>query len=214
MSYTYYIYHRPTDQHYYGARWAATADPTDFWVTYFTSSRAVKSLIKEYGVDSFDIQIRKVFVTGIEARLWEHRVLKKLKVWKNSRWLNKTNGQPPICTYSRKGQGLGRKLSDKHKQSISKSNVGVSRYHSKEHIEKAAKARVGLRQSAETKTKIGTSIRKSKPQYKFTLGDQIFIGCMGDWADQFGINVKSASTTFCRKGEYKGWVRTLHQTVS
>lgn len=207
MAYTYYIYHKPTQQHYYGARWAKSADPSDLWSTYFTSSSSVKLLIEQYGVDSFEVEVRKVFSTGIEARMWEHKVLKRLRAWKRANWLNKSNGQPPVCTYSRKGQGAGRKLSPSHCAAIAAGTRGISKPHTPEHIQKAANARRGLQRSSETKQLMSKSSRAAKPIYLFVKGSVSFTGTMSDWAEAFDLNVKSASTVFCSNKPYKGWVR-------
>lgn len=48
MSYTYYLYHTPTNKHYYGARYAKNAHVGDLWNTYFTSSKRIHNLIEEY----------------------------------------------------------------------------------------------------------------------------------------------------------------------
>lgn len=207
MAYTYYIYHKPTNQHYYGARWAKTSNPSDFWVTYFTSSRSVKQLIEEYGRDSFSVEIRKVFEDGAVARLWEHRVLKRMKVCSRKDWLNTSNGQPPVCNYSRVGQGKGRKLSNDHKQSISLSHMGKSKPQTDEHKANAADARRGLKRTTETRSVMSKSSRASKQTYTFTNLNDEFCGNMSDWADLYNLNVRSAATSFCRGKLYRGWKR-------
>jgi hypothetical protein len=211
MAYTYYIFHRPTNQHYYGARWAANCKPEDFWVTYFTSSKAVKMLIEEYGADSFNVEIRRIFKTGIEARTWEHKVIEKLQAVKRNEWLNKANGQPPVCNYSREGQGLGRKLSDKHKESISNGNKGKlrGRRQSPEHIKKGALSRIGKKHSSITIQKFVYASRTNAPLFTFINGDIAYTGTQADWAEKFNLNRNSAATTFCNGKTYKGWSRLL-----
>jgi hypothetical protein len=208
MSYTYYLHHIPTDQHYYGARWAKNCSPSDFWVSYFTSSDKVKRLIDEYGTQSFTFSIRKVFVTSENARRWEHRVLKKIKKYSHKKWLNITNGQPPICNYSRVGQGLGRRLSDSHKESISKGNIGISRPQTSDHVRKAAATRIGKKRSNSTKNKMSIASRSKKNIYTFENKDIVYTGNQSDWADLYDLNVSSAATTFCNGRSYKGWTRT------
>lgn len=209
MPYTYYIFHKPTNQHYYGARWAKNSDPSDFWKTYFTSCREVKCLIEKYGVESFNVQIRRVFNTGEEARQWEHRVLKRLKVSKRKDWINKTNGQPPVCNFSRMGQGLGRKLSNKHKESISKGNSGKLKGKSQsiEHRQKAANTRLGSKRSKETRSLMSQRNRERAPVFTYVKKDIIFKGTQADWAEKFNLNRNSAATTFCNNKAYKGWSR-------
>jgi len=78
IPYTYHIFHRPTQQHYYGVKFARDADPELFWKTYFTSSDKVKILIEQYGIKSFDVSIRRTFYTAKEAILWETKFLNKI----------------------------------------------------------------------------------------------------------------------------------------
>jgi hypothetical protein len=94
--YTYLIRHIPTNTHYYGVRWKNVrlkkTPEEDLWVTYFTRSKKVQSLINEYGKDSFEFEIRKKFQTIDQARLWETKVLKRMRVLDNPQiWLNRTN---------------------------------------------------------------------------------------------------------------------------
>lgn len=88
IPYTYHLYHKITDKHYYGVRWAKSCNPTELWVTYFSSSKKVKNLIRLYGKESFEPEIRKIFKTSNEAILWEEKVLRRLKVLSNDNWLN------------------------------------------------------------------------------------------------------------------------------
>jgi hypothetical protein len=92
IPFTYYIYHRPTNKHYYGVRHKKGCNPSELWKTYFTSSKIVKKLIQEYGIDSFDYEVRKTFVDGKSALLWEQRVLTKLKAAQKVNWINRHNG--------------------------------------------------------------------------------------------------------------------------
>lgn len=87
--YTYFLFHIPTNRAYYGARWANNAHPDDLWRTYFTSSPIIKDLIKEYGKESFYYEIRKIFKTKEKTILWESKVLRRLKIKKNDKWLNR-----------------------------------------------------------------------------------------------------------------------------
>jgi hypothetical protein len=90
-AYTYVVFCIPTNQYYYGVRWGNKISPKeDLWIKYFTSSKLVKQLISEHGVDSFKTSVRKVFSSKDEAISWEESVLKRLKVLKNpSLWLNR-----------------------------------------------------------------------------------------------------------------------------
>jgi hypothetical protein len=91
MAYTYLITCLKNNQHYYGVSFKANTKPEDLWTTYFTSSKQVKKLIKEFGVDSFKVEVRKIFNDVNKARLWEHKVLRRLKVAKRSDFINRTD---------------------------------------------------------------------------------------------------------------------------
>lgn len=99
IPYTYLIGWPELNRWYYGVRYAQNCDPSDFWISYFTSSDIVKEFCNQYGDPPIRI-IRKTF-TGInrvtESRKWETRVLKKLKVLLKETWLNKNDSPaPPI----------------------------------------------------------------------------------------------------------------------
>lgn len=54
-----YVYRiKSRDGHfYYGCRFAVGCHPDDFWRTYFTSSKSVRTLIDEHGEDYFDTKV-------------------------------------------------------------------------------------------------------------------------------------------------------------
>jgi hypothetical protein len=88
--YTYLIGWSKHQKYYYGARWAKHCHPSDLWKTYFTSSKSVKQFRKKYGNPDI-IEIRKTFSSKTEVRLWEHKVLRRLRVKNNPKWLNITS---------------------------------------------------------------------------------------------------------------------------
>lgn len=85
--YTYHIAWSKHNTHYYGVRYAKNCNPNDFWKSYFTSSKKVKHFIAEHG-DPDIIEIRKTFDCPHEAMKWESKVLSRLNVLKNPKWLN------------------------------------------------------------------------------------------------------------------------------
>lgn len=89
--YTYLLTHIPTGLKYYGVRYAQGCHPSEFWKKYKTSSKAVADLILEYGDESFVFEIRRTFFDAQPARLWETKVLKRLKVTQRDDYLNKTD---------------------------------------------------------------------------------------------------------------------------
>ena len=127
ISYTYLLKHIPTNRYYYGVRFKKGCKPEDFWKTYFTSSKKVKGLIKKYGKKSFIFEIRKIFKTIKEARNWEHKVLKRMKVIYRNDFLNQSDNKqvdPRVQSKHSKGKNnprYGIKLSKEQKQKISKS---------------------------------------------------------------------------------------------
>lgn len=85
--YTYLIGWSKYDIWYYGSKYAKGCHPKDLWRTYFTSSRYVSLFIKDFG-DPDIIQIRKVFDNIDDAQVWEQKVLTRLHVKPNPKWLN------------------------------------------------------------------------------------------------------------------------------
>jgi len=57
MAYAYFIRNKITDQFYYGSRSVKESPETDLWIKYFTSSKFVKELIDEYGIESFEYKV-------------------------------------------------------------------------------------------------------------------------------------------------------------
>lgn len=96
--YTYRVKCLVTGKSYYGVRFAEGCHPEDFWKTYFTSSCKIKKELKRYGKDNFLPEVRRVFNTAAEAKLWEEKVLRRLVVpndrWYNWRWTRLPSGSP------------------------------------------------------------------------------------------------------------------------
>jgi hypothetical protein len=132
IPYTYLIGWTHLNKWYYGSetsnRKYKIANPNNLWKTYFTSSKYVKEFCNEFGNPNV-IEIRKTFVESKTCVLWEAKVLKRLKVINDDKWLNKAAGYlfDPECT--RKAMignkhALGRKLSEFHIEAIRKANLG------------------------------------------------------------------------------------------
>lgn len=92
MPYTYLITHLASNVKYYGVRYAKSSQPEDLGVKYFSSSSAIKRIIKEEGVGAFRFEVRKIFDTKEAAIDWEHRFLTKVKAAESPMWFNKHNG--------------------------------------------------------------------------------------------------------------------------
>lgn len=90
-SFTYLIGWSALDKWYYGARYSKKCAPEDLWTTYFTSSERVAAMRAEHGEPDV-VEIRQIFAIPEDALNWEVRVLKRLKVLKNDKWLNGYDG--------------------------------------------------------------------------------------------------------------------------
>lgn len=132
IPYSYFLYHTPTGLKYYGIQYAKNCHPDKLWVKYFSSSKIVANLIKEYGIDSFEVSIRKIFTSPEKALLWEHKVLRRLDAAGSDEWLNRHNGgkkfRAPVNHSDNTKQVLskklkGRKFTAEHKTNISKSSL-------------------------------------------------------------------------------------------
>jgi hypothetical protein len=100
IPYTYKLIFKPTNQYYYGVKWAKGCNPNDLWVTYFSSSKHIHKLIKKYGLDSFIFKVTKTFDNKIDAVNHETSVLERVNAARNGKFINKANNMP---AYSRKG---------------------------------------------------------------------------------------------------------------
>ena len=119
MPYTYLIGWSKLNKFYYGVRYSKNCRPTDLWVSYFTSSKYVKSFANQNGKPDI-IQIRKTFEDKNKARLWEEKVLKKMKVLEKDNWLNKSNNISIAPEYAALGpkKQIGIKRSEETKNKL------------------------------------------------------------------------------------------------
>ena len=130
VPFTYLLKHIPTGKFYYGCRFAEGCNPADFWKDYKTSSKYVKQLVEEYGKDSFSFEIRKVFNDKISCRIWETKVLKRMKVIDREDFLNMTDNisiSSEAAAKGRKGKFGMFKNSQKQIDAIKKANTGSKR---------------------------------------------------------------------------------------
>lgn len=85
--YTYLIGWSKHNLWYYGVRYSMKADPSQLWKTYFTSSKVVARYRIQLGEPDI-IQVRRTFDSPEKAKLWEERVLNRLNVRSDIKWLN------------------------------------------------------------------------------------------------------------------------------
>lgn len=92
IPYTYLLKFKLTGQVYYGMRNCKGCTPDNFFIDYFTSSKLIHELIKTYGKDSFEYEIRKTFSDKESCSKWENTVLRRMNVRNNDKFINKDSG--------------------------------------------------------------------------------------------------------------------------
>lgn len=123
LAYTYLITNKITSQFYYGSRFAhikfGRTPEEDIWIHYFTSSKEIKKQIKEYGKDSFDIQIIMKDEDYDKCYFYEQDL-----IFAN---LGKELCLNEYCRLTGKFSTAGTSHSDTTKAKISKANSGMER---------------------------------------------------------------------------------------
>jgi hypothetical protein len=127
IPYTYLVGWSAHNKYYYGVRFGKKCHPDDFWKKYFTSSDKVKQFRINHGEPDI-IEIRKTFKTQNSARIWEKKVLKRLDVLNEEKWLNENVAGATLQTeennISRSIKLKGRKVSELTKIVASKTHKG------------------------------------------------------------------------------------------
>jgi len=103
------------EQFYYGSRYAHDCHPDDLFKTYFTSSKIIKDLIEQFGVECFHWEIRKTFNDAKTCQIYETKILNRLNVRHNKKWINLNCNSilPPL----KKSEATKKKMSESAKQS-------------------------------------------------------------------------------------------------
>jgi len=179
QAYTYLLTHIPTGKRYYGVKYGQKANPDNLWVTYFSSSKIIKSFIKRDGIHSFKAEVRKLFNTPEDALLWEQTLIRRCKLRENKLWFNEGCGSAKL-TYAMKHK------TPEHIQKVTESRVSKGYTHSKETRQKIgnhnrtrtdewkqkiSNSLLGRKHSENTKQKRSNSIKSvwSDPEYKEKL---------------------------------------------
>jgi hypothetical protein len=84
--------HKATGKRYYGVRCSKDSNPSQLWVSYFSSSKIVKEIVAEEGKDSFSVEVRRTFSSKEKALRWEHKLLSRINAAKSKSWYNRHNG--------------------------------------------------------------------------------------------------------------------------
>jgi uncharacterized protein YeaO (DUF488 family) len=170
MPYIYRVENLVTGQFYYGARYIEKTTPElDLWLKYFTSSKDVKKLIKEYGVQSFTNLILETHADADICYQKEQDFIKEYidnplclnkqytmcgkKIFLCKGHTNETKEKMSIANKGKPAWNKGISPSDNTRQKISLSGKGVAG--SKKGVKKGPR-------SLETRRKISeTNIRKN-----------------------------------------------------
>jgi len=94
-AYTYSIKHLPTNTYYYGVRKSNTVD---IGITYFSSSKLIRRMLKEEPIENFEFKVRKRFTSYEEARIHETKLLKRVVAVSNPAMLNQAISSPRVCS--------------------------------------------------------------------------------------------------------------------
>jgi hypothetical protein len=90
IPYTYLVGWTELNLWYYGCRYADGCSPSDLWVKYFTSSKLVKNIRKMHGEPDV-INVRKTFDDKLSTREWEIKVIHRMGIVRDKRFLNQRN---------------------------------------------------------------------------------------------------------------------------
>lgn len=179
--YTYLVKCIPTNQYYYGVRWANKLPAhQDLWSTYFTSSKVIRKLRDQYGDSAFLVEIRKEFDNVDSAMIWESKVLTRLKVLKDPKWINANirganfRRVGPTSVHTRQKMSIAKRnriVSQSTKDKLSQLKIGTTPWnkgktgsinHSQETIEKIRKASASQEWTQQRREKISNA-KKGKP---------------------------------------------------
>jgi len=124
IPFTYSIKQKSTGKWYYGVKYADNQTPECLGITYFSSSKTVKDLIKIYGIDDFEFKVRKIFSDKLLAIQHESKFLKRVCRYKKLRlkFLNKTYGAPAFWPIMYGDLNPSKRPEIKHRLSIGAKN--------------------------------------------------------------------------------------------
>ena len=196
--YTYLIGWSKQNKFYYGVRYARNCDPSELWVTYKTSSKHVKNFISKHGNPDI-IQIRKTFNTPDAARLWEHKVLRRLKVTSNDKYINQTDN-------------ISIQNSPEHYEYMAYYNSIVQKGKSRNFTKQDLERRSILRTTQNLKTsRIGHNNGRFKSDvftFYNTVTNESFDGTRYDFIKKFNLNQGNVSNVINGKVlHHKNWIR-------
>lgn len=160
IPFTYLIGWSKHNRYYYGVRYKQGCNPGELWTRYFTSSKLVHEFRSKYGEPDI-IEVRKTFSSSVDAVNWETKVLSRLDVLNESKWLNANINLAQVQTpevRKRKSEGMLRaniKRTDEFKQKLST----YAKNRTAQHTANWLASRLGRPQSEEAKQKQSESMK-------------------------------------------------------
>lgn len=162
-AYTYSIKHLPSNTYYYGVRKSNTED---IGISYFSSSKLVKRMLKEEPIKNFEFKVRKRFDSYEEARIHETKLLKRLLAVSNPAMLNQAVSSPRVSSkdsvaeYNRR-TAISKRMKELWNTPEYKENQSFNKL---SHDERVARGKAGaLKRAANYNS--GITVRKPKTTY-------------------------------------------------
>ena len=165
--YFYIIKHLPTQKYYAGCKINSSADSTNLMTIngYQTTSKIIKGMIKDSGLESFKILKIRHFESSEEALSHEHKFLTRVNASENDRFINRHNGGKKFVNKGgyKLSESTKRKMrKPKSEETIKKQNLS-KRNREKNVYEKAMQSRRDNNEfwnSPETRKKLSESNQK------------------------------------------------------
>lgn len=153
--YVYFIGWSHLDTYYIGSRFGKTAKahPSQLWTTYFTSSEYVKEF-REVNGEPDIIRIEKTFNDRYKCINFEVKLLTRMNVVRDSRFLNRSFGNCKFISTGPKSEDT------KLKMSIAAKNLPPK---SAETCRKISESKTGVKMSEEFKQKMRDAAKNRQP---------------------------------------------------
>lgn len=131
--YTYLVGWSKENKYYYGVRYSKSSKciydtgchPDDLWVKYFTSSNYVQKMRECHGEPDI-IQIRKTFTSSRKAISWEERVIEKLNIISDKKWLNLNKAGAIYWSDEMKNNQRGKSMQERCGPSWVNPRIGIT----------------------------------------------------------------------------------------
>lgn len=157
LEYVYLIRHKDSGRFYCGCQYGNKCHPNNFWVTYFTSSRIIKTILEVEGLDSFEVLeiIPRPLNDAIE---YESALLQSVDAAHSDKWFNVCNGHKLFRNNGSPSKETREKLS---KAGMGENNGFFGKTHTPEvraRMSAAKKGKAGVKHAEETKERIASSM--------------------------------------------------------